>query len=229
MDAVNGDKPFDPDADVRAAQDTLLQAEQKAALNNDPITDSLRALRAFLTAFAATATLHQMTTKRDFYAVREVQSRLDKTLDRAVSAAQADVAKAHAEMAQSLIGSIGARASAELAKMSRVVWWRSIMVATLAALAIIVASAGIGYWRGYEAGHHNVDQIYRTTIALHKALLKRSPVAYADWNKLIEDNPIRPIMSDCHGANLAKQDGRTACNMWLWITPYVPAAPNGKQ
>lgn len=228
MDAVS-DPPDDPEAVIRAAQDKLERDEQRAMIAGDPAAQHLHSLRAFLAAFGAAVNLHQMTTKRDFYAVREVQTRLDKTLDRAVSAAQADVAKAHAEMAQSLIGSIGARASAELAKMSRVVWWRSIMFATLAALAIIVASAGIGYWRGYQAGHHNVDQIYRTTIALRAALLKRNPVAYADWNKLIEDNPIRSIMSDCHGANLARQDGRTACNMWLWITPYVPSAPNGKK
>ncbi|OZB21598.1 MAG: hypothetical protein B7X49_17750, partial [Acidiphilium sp. 34-64-41] len=86
---------------------------------DDPTAEHLHALRAFLAAFASTATLHQMTTKRDYHAARDIQDRLDKSMNLAVSAARADVSKAHAEMAQSLIGSISTRASAEMSAMAR--------------------------------------------------------------------------------------------------------------
>lgn len=227
MDAVT-DSPDDPDRAVRDAQAALALAEQRAVIADDHTAEYLHALRAFLAAFASTATLHRMITKRDYHAVREVQDRLDKSMTLAVEAARADVSKAHAEMAQSLIGSIGARASAEMASMARIAWRRTIVLASALPVVALLIGGGIGYWRGYQAGHRATATIIRSAAPIARAVVASGgPAALQDWNRLMMDNPIVPIMNKCHGANLGKQDGRTACNMWLWITPPVPAAPHG--
>lgn len=229
MDAVNGEEPPDPDDALRAAQEALLKTEKMAVLVNDPIADSLRALRIFLTAFGATATLHRMTTKRDYHAVRDVQSRLDKSMTLAVEAARADVSKAHAEMAQSLIGSIGARASAELSAMSRILWWRTVILASAVPVIALLIGGGAGYWRGYQVGHYDAATAIRSATPIANAVLANGgPAALHDWNQLMMDNPIVAVMDKCHGKNLAKQDGRTACHMWLWTTPYVPPVAHAK-
>ncbi|MEE3504574.1 hypothetical protein [Acidiphilium acidophilum] len=230
MDALNGEELPDPDEALRAAQDALLQTEKMAALVNDPITQPLRAIRMFLTAFGATANLHRMTTKRDFHAVHQIQSRLDKSITLAVDAARADVAKAHAEMAQSLIGSISARASAELSAMSRRLWFRNVILASALPVLALMIGGGIGYWQGYQAGHHATATIIRSAEPIARAVVASGgPVALHDWNNLMTDNPIVAVMNKCHGNNLGKQDGRTACHMWLWITPPVPPSPHGRQ
>jgi hypothetical protein len=223
MDALNGEELPDPDEALRAAQDALLQTEKMAALVNDPITHPLRAIRMFLTAFGATANLHRMTTKRDFHAVHQIQSRLDKSIALAVDAARADVAKAHAEMAQSLIGSIGARASAELSAMSRRLWFRNVILASALPIIALLIGAGAGYWRGYQVGHHSAATTIRSASPIANAVLARSgATALHDWNMLMTYNPIQAVMSKCHGNNVAQEHHRTVCKMWMWITPYVP-------
>ena len=226
MDAVS-DTPDDPDRVVRDAQDRLEKAEQLAVIADDHTAEYLHALRAFLAAFASTANLHRMTTKRDFHAVHQIQSRLDKSITLAVDAARVDVAKAHAEMAQSLIGSIGARASAELSAMSRRLWFRNVILASALPLIALLIGGGIGYWRGYQAGHHATATIIRSAAPIARAVVASGgPLALHDWNNLMTDNPIVAVMNKCHGNNLGKQDGRTACHMWLWITPPVPPSPH---
>lgn len=229
MDAVN-DPPDDPDRVVRDAQDRLEKAEQRAVIADDPTAEHLHALRAFLAAFASTATLHQMTTKRDYHAARDIQDRLDKSINLAVSAARADVSKAHAEMAQSLIGSISARVSAEMSAMARMVWWRTIILASALPIIALLLGAGAGYWRGYQVGHYDAATTIRSATPIANAVLAQGgPAALHDWNNLMRDNPIVAVMDKCHGKNLAKQDGRTACHMWFWTTPYVPPTPHGSQ
>jgi len=226
MDAVS-DTPDDPDRVVRDAQDRLEKAERLAVIADDHTAEYLHALRAFLAAFASTANLHRMTTKRDFHAVHQIQSRLDKSITLAVDAARADVAKAHAEMAQSLIGSIGARASAELSAMSRRLWFRNVILASALPIIALLIGGGIGYWRGYQAGHHATATIIRSAAPIARAVVASGgPLALHDWNNLMTDNPIVAVMNKCHGNNLGKQDGRTACHMWLWITPPVPPSPH---
>ncbi len=225
MDAVT-DPPDDPDRVVRDAQAALAVAEQRAMIADDHTAEYLHALRAFLAAFASTASLHRMTTKRDFYAVRDVQSRLDKSMNLAVEAARADVSKAHAEMAHSLIGSIGARASAELSAMSRRLWFRNVILASAVPILALMIGGGIGYWQGYQA----TATIIRSAAPIARGVVASGgPVALHDWNNLMTDNPIVAVMNKCHGNNLGKQDGRTACHMWLWITPPVPPSPHGSQ
>jgi hypothetical protein len=177
-----------------------------------------------------TAATQTPTTKRDFYAVRDVQSRLDKSMTLAVEAARTDVSKAHAEMAHSLIGSIGARASAELSAMSRRLWFRNVILASAVPVLALLIGGGIGYWQGYQAGHHATATIIRSAAPIARAVVASGgPVALHDWNNLMTDNPIVAVMNKCHGNNLGKQDGRTACHMWLWITPPVPPSPHGSQ
>ena len=38
-------------------------------------------------------------------------------------------------------------------------------------------------------------------------------------------NPIETLMAGCTGENVAVQDGRKACHMWLWIAPPALAPP----
>lgn len=229
MDALTGKEPLDPEAALRAAQDALLQAERKAVSEGDPIATSLHALRAWLSSFGSAARDYAAATRRDTDALRDVQTRLDQSMRLAVEAARADVSKAHAEMAHSLVGSISARAHAELAKMSTSVWWRTVVLASAIPLLALSIGVGAGYWRGYQVGHYAAATTIRTAAPLAQSILaNQGPAALHDWNVLMRDNGIVPAMKTfCHGTNIAKQNGRTACHIWLWLTPYAPSPPDG--
>lgn len=230
MDAITDPEPTDPDEAVRAAQDALLSVEKMAVLVNDPIKEPLKALRAFLTAFASTATLHRMTTKRDTLAIEAVQRSLQESMNRAVTAARADVEKAHAEMARNLVGTISSRASAELGAMSRAIWRRNVILASALPIVALLIGAVAGYWRGYQVGHYDAASTIRSSTPLDNQIIAAEGTAgLADWQALMRENAIKPLMAGCHGKKLIHERGRAACWMLLWVTPYVQSEPDAKK
>jgi hypothetical protein len=235
------DIPHEPQpglAAVNKAIDELENAIQLSRLQNDPLVHVVRAIQATLKShleiYAADAEAlsnHRLNIDRDFNAIRQSRNDLSRMTDAIVKSAKAEVEAAHAETARQIVGSIARSAEYKLTAMSKLIWWRTIVLAATAMIGILLLGAGAGYWRGYQVGHYDAATTIRSATPIANAVLARrdGTAALHDWNNLMRDNPIVAVMDKCHGHNLAKQDGRTACHMWLWTTPYVPPTPQGSQ
>jgi hypothetical protein len=222
---------------VNKAIDELETAIQLSRLQNDPLVHVVRAIQATLKShleiFAADAealSTHRLHIDRDFNAIRQSRDDLTRMTDAIVKSAKAEVEAAHAETARQIVGSIARSAESKLAAISKIIWWRTIALAGTAMIGVLLLGAGAGYWRGYQVGHYDAATTIRSATPIANAVLANGgTAALHDWNNLMIDNPIVAVMDKCHGHNLAKQDGRTACHMWLWMTPYVPPVPHGSQ
>lgn len=234
------DIPHEPQpglAAVNKAIDELETAIQLSRLQNDPLVHVVRAIQATLKShleiYAANAealSTHRLSIDRDFNAIRQSRDDLTRMTDAIVKSAKTEVEAAHAETARQIVGSIARSAESKLAAISKIIWWRTIVLSAAAMISILLLGAGAGYWRGYQVGHYDAATTIRSATPIANAVLANSgTAALHDWNNLMIDNPIVAVMDKCHGHNLSKQNGRTACHMWLWITPYVRPVPHGSQ
>ncbi len=222
------------EAAIRAAQAELDRAEQLARLDNDPTAQTLLALRVFLGSTAAIAAdqrramaEHRLHVDRDFSAVRQARDGLAQTIDQAFKAAKAQAEAAHADLSRQFVASFAQAAEQRLKAMSRWVWWRTLASCAALAIVILALGFGLGYWRGNAAGYSQAAGTIHATGAVEQSVLaSQGPAGLAQWHQLMRDNAILDTMkSDCTGKNVAHQDGRTACHLWLWTTPNVaPAA-----
>ena len=224
------------EAAIRAAQAELDRAEQLARLDNDPTAHTLRALRVFLDSTAAIAAdqrrvmaEHRQNIDQDFSAVRQARDGLAQTIDQAFKAAKAQAEAAHADLSRQLVTSFAKEAEQRLKSMSRWVWWRTIASGAALAIVILALGFGVGYWRGNAAGYSRAAGTIQATGAVEQSVLaSQGPAGLAQWHQLMRDNAILDTMkSDCSGKNVAHQDGRTACHLWLWTTPNVAQAAHG--
>ena len=237
MDAVTAPgEPTDAEAAIRAALVELDRAEQLARLDNDPTAHTLHALRVFLGSTAALGaeqrrhlTEHRQHVDQDFQAVRQARDDLLEISNQTVAAAKAEVEAAHADMARTMVGAIAHSAEQRLAAISRWIWWRTLALGSALAVAILALGFGLGYWRGNAAGYDQAAASIQASGPVEKAVLAaQGPAALHQWHALMRDNGILATMkADCAGKNIAHQNGRTACHLWLWTTPYVAPAAHG--
>jgi hypothetical protein len=224
------------EAAIRAAQAELDRAEQLAQLDNDPTAHTLHALRLFLDSTAAIAAdqrrvmaEHRQNIDRDFSAVRQARDGLAQTIDQAFKAAKAQAEAAHADLSRQFVASFAKEAEQRLTAMSRWVWWRTLASGAALAIVILGLGYGLGYWRGNAAGYSQAAGTIHAAGAVEQSVLtSQGPAGLAQWHQLMRDNAILDTMkSDCSGKNVAHQDGRTACHLWLWTTPNVAPAAHG--
>ena len=224
------------EADIRTAQTELERAEHLARLDNDPTAQTLRALRVFLDSTAAMITdqrrylaEHRLHVDRDFNAVRQARDSLVEIANQTVKSAKAEVEAAHADVARQVAASIASSAEQRLAAMSRWVWWQTLAIGSALAIVILALGFGLGYWRGNAAGYDQAATTIAASGPVERAVLSaQGPAGLHQWHELMRDNGILDIMkTDCTGNNVAHQDGRTACHLWLWTTPYVASAAHG--
>ena len=224
------------EAAIRAAQAELDRAEQLARLDNDPTAQTLHALRVFLDSTVAIATdqrramaEHRQNIDQDFSAVRQARDGLAQTIDHAFQAAKAQAEAAHADLSRQFVASFAQAAEQRLKAMSRWVWWRTLASCAALAIVILALGFGLGYWRGNAAGYSQAAGTIHATGAVEQSVLaSQGPAGLAQWHQRMRDNAILDTMqSDCTGKNVAHQDGRTACHLWLWTTPNVAPAAHG--
>ena len=224
------------EAAIRSAQAELDRAEQLARLDNDPTAQTLRALRVFLGSTAAMiadqrryVAEHRLHIDRDFDAVRQARDSLVDIANQTVKAAKAEVEAAHANVARQVAASIASSAEQHLVAMSRWVWWRTLTIGSALAIVILALGFGLGYWRGNAAGYDQAASVVQASGPVERAVLSaQGPAGLDQWHELMRDNGILDTMkTDCTGNNIAHQDGRTACHLWLWTTPYVASAAHG--
>ena len=224
------------EAAIRAAQAELDRAEQLARLDNDPTAQTLHALRVFLDSTVAIATdqrramaEHRQNIDQDFSAVRQARDGLAQTIDHAFQAAKAQAEAAHADLSRQFVASFAQAAEQRLKSMSRWVWWRTLTSGAALAIVILALGFGLGYWRGNAAGYGQAAGTIHAAVAVEQSVLaSQGPAGLAQWHELMRDNAILDTMkSDCSGKNVAHQDGRTACHLWLWTMPNVAHATHG--
>ncbi|MGH8227046.1 MAG: hypothetical protein ACREU3_03930 [Steroidobacteraceae bacterium] len=232
MDAV-GDTFARTEEAIRAAQEKLAQTEQLARLDNDATAPALRAQHEFLGSTLLLVGELRRTAKElvegsrphpalEPGVVREIQESLanlgEKTGD--------TVAK---KIEPALIASVARGAKGQLAVIAQGVWWRVLAIGSAIPVLALLLGVGVGYWRGRVAGYGEAASTIEASGPVEKAVLAaHGPEALHRWHQLMRDNDILATMKqDCKGKSVQRQDGRTACNLWLWTTPYVAPTPHG--
>jgi hypothetical protein len=218
------------EAAIRSAKAELDRAEQLARLDNDPTVQTLQALRAFLDSMAAMladqqrqAAQHRLHIDQDFRAVQQARDSLHDAIDEACEAAKAQTAAAHADLSRQFVASFAKAAENRLAAMSRQLWWRTLTIGSALAAAILLAGVGLGYWCGDVAGFSQAATTIRASGPVEQVILaSQGATALGQWHQLMLDNNITSTMkTNCAGSNMGHQNGRTACHLWLWTTPYT--------
>ena len=155
--------------------------------------------------------------------------RLVEIANHTVKLAKAEVEAAHANLARQVAASIASSAEQRLVAMSRRVWRRALTIGSVLAIVILALGFGLGYWRGNTAGYDQAAITFQASGPVERAVLSaQGPAGLDQWHQLMRDNGILDTMqTDCTGNNIAHQDGRTACHLWLWTTPYVASAAHG--
>lgn len=218
------------DAAIRAAQDRLARAAEIAKLAGDP---SQSLIEILATHVGALVHVHRAGIEVANRRLDVIDGRLDELHDieaglrsaatGRVEAAKAEITRAQAEMSRQLVGEIAASTEARLAAMSRAVWLKAVGAGALLGLALLAGGGALGFaW-----GRRSAARTIATADALvHFVAVHEGPGAVHDWAILMRYNPIKAVMAGCDGKNVATQNGRKACHMWLWTGP--PAAPTGR-
>jgi hypothetical protein len=222
--ALNGSAPSPEDAFervVRSAQDRLRHAEELAQLSNDPALEGYRALAAHLEVLAGH---HRLEKERINARLAVIDERLDEIHDvhaelkemgtAAVAGAKAEIARTQSDLARQAAQQIAATAANQLRTMARTAWLRAVSAAVAVGLVAFVTGGGLGFAWGSGAAARTI----RTADAVvHFVAAQEGTAAVSDWNTLMRYNPILTLMARCTGRNLAREDNRKACHMWLWI------------
>ncbi|HUB15481.1 MAG TPA: hypothetical protein VMB34_26260 [Acetobacteraceae bacterium] len=234
MDSVNRDRtPEDEDfeATLRDAQNKLAAAEHIAALNGDPSHALIVAMAAYTRAMAA---FHGLERQKVNQRLGIVDSRLDEVQQihaelreasaRATDAAKAEMGRAQAEVARQAGGVIAAAAAQQFRTMTRTSWLWSVAAAVGVALVVFVTGGALGFAWGNGAAAHTIRS---ADPIVHFVATNEGPGAVQDWNTLMRYNPIKALWAECSGSKVAVQNGRKACNFWLWIGPPAGFTPAG--
>ena len=234
MAAVNGGSASEDEFEhlVRNAQDRLRRAEQLAKLADDPATEAFSALAAHLDVLAGH---HRLEKERVNVRLDVIDGRLDEIHEihadlrdvRAVAAtaATSEIGKAQADFARQAAQQIAASAARQLKTMTRTSWLQAVSAAVAIGVATFVSGGALGFAWGSGSAARTIataDEI------VHFVAKEEGPAAAKDWSTLMRYNPIETLMAGCTGKNLAVEDGRKGCHMWLWIEPPALSAPNSK-
>lgn len=235
MAAITATAPTDDDFEqlVRAAQDRLRRAEELARLADDPATAAFAALAAHLDVLAG---YHRLEKERVNTRLELVDGRLDEIHEihaalSDVSAATTEAATAQMQHAQAALARDAARqiatsAAQQLQTLTRTSWLRAVSAAIAVGLVAFVTGGVLGVAWG---GGSTARTVAAADAAVRWVAAQEGPAAVKDWDTLMRSNPIETLMAGCTGANLAVENGRKGCHMWLWIEPpaLAAAAPKG--
>jgi hypothetical protein len=228
---VNGSSASEDEFEhlVRTAQDRLRRAEELARLADDPAKEAFSALAAHLDVLAGhhrfekervNARLDVLDGRLD--EIHEIHAELKELGVAAATAATSEIGKALADFARQAAQQIAASAALLLKTMTRTSWLRAVSAAVAIGVATFVSGGALGFaWGSGTAAR----TIATADAAVHFVAKEEGPAAVKDWNTLMRYNPIEALMAGCTGKNLAVEDGRKGCRMWLWIEPSPLSAP----
>lgn len=228
---MNDMPPTPPRPGLEAVTKAIADLEEAISLSrlqNDPLVHLVRGVQATLISHAAiiaandqAITEHRMHIDRDFSAVWQARDALVDMTNGIVKSAKAEVEAAHADTARQIVGSIARSAEQKLAAMSRMIWWRTITLGSGSAILILAVGLGLGYWLGDRTGYNEAASSIAASGPVEQAVLKgQGPAGLHQWHQLMLGNGITKTMQvDCHGKNVAHQNGRAACHLWLWLAP----------
>lgn len=234
MAAVNGSPPAEEEFErlVRNAQDRLRRAEELARLADDPATEAFSALAAHLDVLAGH---HRLEKERVNARLDVLDGRLDEIHElhgelkavgtAATTAARAGIGKAQAELARETAQQIAASAALQLKTMTRTSWLRAVSTAVVVGVVTFVTGGALGFAWGNGSAARTIASADAAVALVAK---EEGPAAIKDWGILMRYNPIETLMAGCTGKNLAVENGRKGCQMWLWIEAPSLSAPNAK-
>jgi hypothetical protein len=231
MAAVNGALPAEDEFErlVRSAQDRLHRAEELARLADDPAREAFSALAAHLDVLAGHHRLEKERVNarldvldRRLDEIHEIHAELREVGTAAATAAKAGIGKAQAEIAHEAAQQIAAAAALQLKTMTRTSWLRAVSAAVAVGLVTFVTGGALGFAWGSDSAARTISNADAAVAFVAK---EEGPAAVKDWSILMRYNPIETLMAGCTGENLAVQDGRKGCRMWLWIEPPALSPP----
>ena len=232
MAAVNGSPPAEEEFErvVRNAQDRLRRAEELARLADDPATEAFSALAAHLDVLAGHHRLEKERVNARLAVldgrleeIHEIHAELREIGTVAATAAKAEIGKTQAEIAHEAAQEIAATAALQLNTMTRTSWLRAVSAAVAVGVVTFVTGGALGFAWGNGSAARTIASADAAVAFVAK---EEGPAAIKDWGILMRYNPIETLMARCNGENLAIQDGREGCHMWLWIEPPALSAPN---
>ncbi len=188
-------------AEVRAAQDALRLATQKAALTGDPLEPAFAALSTHLGA------LHHMHV--------DAGQMLAELIRRAQQPVSEETIR---RLEQAAVTGADRRAFGII----REHWHRNIVLAAGVLFGVAVAFGVIGVAAGYFWGRANALASVRQTGAGLQAMFRDGPDAAATWLNLARWNDPQQALAQCKDANTNTQDGRRACMVPLWVEAPKP-------
>jgi hypothetical protein len=182
---------------VRTAREHLRREEELARLDNDSTAGVYRALSAYMDVIAS----HYRLEKERIARPNEIHSR-------------AEIALAHADLADMVADRIAQTAGRSLRTMTRTSYLWAAVAAVGAALLALMTGVELGSIWGTASATH----IYQHADAtVHAVAIEEGPKAVEDWDKLMKLNPVEPLLAECTRANLAVENGETGCRVWLRI------------
>lgn len=230
MAAVNEAADFD--AAIRAAQDRLAHVAQVARLAGDPAHPLIEVLTLHLGALVHVRRADVDLVNRRLGVIddrvdeiRDIHAELKEVGAAAAAAAKAEIGKTQSDLAHKAAQQIAATAANQLKVMTRTSWLRAVSAAVAIGLVTFVTGGVLGFaWGGGSAAH----TVRTADAVVHFVATNEGPAAVHDWNTLMRFNPIKLLMARCTGRNLALEDGRKGCRMWLWIEQRPLSGPKAK-
>ncbi|HVC51366.1 MAG TPA: hypothetical protein VND87_05045 [Stellaceae bacterium] len=106
--------------------------------------------------------------------------------------------------------------------MTRTSWLRAVSAAVAVGLVTFVTGGVLGFAWGSGSAARTIAS---ADAAVHFVAREEGPAAVNDWDVLMRNNPIEALMAGCTGINIAVENGRKGCRMWLWIEPPALSSP----
>lgn len=211
----------DFDAAIRAAQDRLAHVAEVAKLSGDPARPVIEALALHLGALVHVrrADIDLVNRRLDVLddrlnEIHDLNAEIKEAGAAAVAGAKAEIARTQSDLARQAAQQIAATAANQLRTMTRTSWLRAVSAAVGIGLVAFVTGGALGFAWGSGSAARTVET---ANTVVHYVATAEGPAAVHDWNTLMRYNPITLLMARCTGRNLAVEDGRKGCHMWLWI------------
>jgi hypothetical protein len=239
MEGANGERRPDLAARLRGTAKKLADNIQAARLTGDPLAHLLEAFEDVLSDIAALhaeqRAMHEaekdLANRRldiidsRLDEIHEIHAELREVAAAAATSAKAEIGKAQADLARAAAQQVAVSAARQLKTMTRIAWLRAVSAAVAVGVVAFVTGATLGVaWGGSAAAR----RLATADAVVHFVAAKEGLPAVRDWNTLMRLNPIETLLAGCTGANIAVENGRKGCHLWLWIEPPAARTPNAK-